>query len=51
MSKPKKVTKKGQLEYYITDFAVSVRGGASTKEEWNKAWHKLWIRISKLKIV
>jgi hypothetical protein len=51
MSKEKKVTKKDMLEYYITDFATSVMGDRPIKKTWNPAWHKMWRRISKLKIV
>jgi hypothetical protein len=50
MSKPKKVTKKDLLQYFITDFSVEICGKME-KTRYNKAWHKLWCRISKLGIV
>ena len=37
------------LQYCITDFAVEI-GVKADKEKWNKAWHKLWCRIDKLKL-
>ena len=35
------------LRYLITDFSVEI-GFKADKERYNKAWHKLWCRISKL---
>ena len=35
------------LQYCITDFAIEI-GVKADKEKYNKAWHKLWCRISKL---
>ena len=42
-----KSQKEKSLNYYITDFAVEI-GYKVDKERFNKAWHKLWCRISKL---
>lgn len=35
------------LQYCITDFAIEI-GIKADKEKYNKAWHKLWCRISKI---
>jgi hypothetical protein len=37
------------LQYCITDFAIEV-GIKADKEKYNKAWHKLWCRIDKLRL-
>ena len=42
-----KSQKEKSLQYYITDFSVEINYKAD-KERYNKAWHKLWCRISKL---
>ena len=37
------------LRYLITDFAIEI-GIKADKDRYNKAWHKLWCRISKLNL-
>jgi hypothetical protein len=37
------------LQYILTDFAIEI-GMKADKERYNKAWHKLWCRIAKLKL-
>jgi hypothetical protein len=37
------------LQYLITNFPVEI-GYKADKERYNKAWHKLWCGISKLKL-
>ena len=46
------MAKKGEaknkvLRYLITDFAIEI-GFKADKDKYNKAWHKLWGRISNL---
>lgn len=50
----KKMAKKGgakhkTLQYLITNFAVEI-GFKADKKEYNKAWHKLWCGIAKIRL-
>ena len=40
-------TKQKALQYILTDFAVSI-GIKADKIHYNKAWHRLWVRIHNL---